>query len=575
MPLFFAAYFESCEQQGVDISAVLDELTVDGRRALLTHQTDQVILAVDGDQRHDASLLAKSPIGNVLAFAGYAYNLAETGLEQNTPSHTANILLAAFEEKGFAAFEGLNGHFAAALWEAETRTLHVLRDALGIHPAFVLRRRGVTLACSEFQPLLKFHAEENELCPNAVTEYLLAGTVLGSKTFVSGIDALDAGTVLTVNGFKTEARVYDNFLFPDPDEHASLDDHAEAVNAAFTKGLGTRLGHLGPTIGPINLTGGLDTRLILSSIPPDVRSALSFSTTRNSYLSEAEDLEVVYARLVAAKFGVTHTIRQPSHDLDANDFSADALEATRRLPSAAVRNVHGVYGTELLGGCFRSGFRGVFSVNGSIDETIEKLFKSDYVAKLGPLDDLMAFKARSNDLGVHDMLKPLLSGFFTTLYGGMLGGWAVPWERFLLSEHYPFLDRDVLTALLRVPPKLLENYNLYARLFLSHHNVATELPFHSGACRHHDLMIVTPKYADPKAKARRYSAFADQLRQSGSRGQSLLLESILANRSETEFLRRSIAQPLTNAQLNLLDLEAWLGKYSRTKDTLISSRAPN
>ncbi|MEL7151413.1 MAG: hypothetical protein AAGK71_11785 [Pseudomonadota bacterium] len=561
MPLFFAASLGSEDGQKRAGSAVLDALTVDGRRTLQTYQTDKVILALDGDPNHDASCLAKSPNGNVIAFAGYAYNLAEAGLEQGTPDQTARILLAAFEQKGVAAFKGLNGYFAAAIWEAETRKLHVLRDAMGLHPAFVLGRRGATLACSEYQPLMRFFEEENALCPDAVLEYLLAGTVLGGKTFVSDIKMLDAGAALSVQNGRVATQVYDRFGLDEPVVDASLDEHAEAVNEAFVSGMKRRLAHFGPSAGPINLTGGLDTRLILSSIPSDVRADLTWVTSRNPHLAEAEDTEVIYAKLVAARFGVKHIIRAPNPDLSVNDFSDTTFEATRRLPSAAVRNIHGVYGTELLGGCFRAGFEGVFAVTGSVEETVENLFTPEFVAKLGSLDDLKAFISRSRDLGMPDMLRPLLGGFLTTLYGGMLGGWAAPWEKFLLSEHYPFLDREVVNALLRVPPRHLENYALYARLFLNHHRVAAELPFHSGACRHPDLMIVMPGHADPDARARRYGVFADQLRQTILAGQRPHLGSILANWPDAEFLRTDRAQPLTKAQVHLLELEAWLGRY--------------
>src|SRR5687768_12160509 len=75
------------------------------------------------------------------------------------------IMLAAFVEWGMAgAVERFVGMFAFAAWDARERTLHLVRDRLGVKPLYVARTRaGDVLFASELKAVMAYPGFERRL----------------------------------------------------------------------------------------------------------------------------------------------------------------------------------------------------------------------------------------------------------------------------------------------------------------------------------------------------------------------------------------------------------------------------
>jgi asparagine synthase (glutamine-hydrolysing) len=155
---------------------------------------------------HSGDQPMQSPRGTVLSYNGEIYNaadlraeLAARGWTFRTRSDT-EILLAAFEIWGTRAWERLNGMFAFALYDPRTDRLYLVRDRLGVKPAFYrFTTRGVEFG-SEPSAWEHLHQRRPALDPMGILHYLrFAQPVFGSRSVFAELKALDPGTQLVVD----------------------------------------------------------------------------------------------------------------------------------------------------------------------------------------------------------------------------------------------------------------------------------------------------------------------------------------------------------------------------------------
>src|SRR5712675_1686767 len=112
------------------------------------------------------SIIDLSPLGHqpmtsadsryVITYNGEVYNFVELRAELEALGHRfrggsdTEVMLAAFVawgvEKAVTRFFGM---FAIGLWDRQTRTLHLIRDRIGVKPLYWCRHRGVLLFGSE------------------------------------------------------------------------------------------------------------------------------------------------------------------------------------------------------------------------------------------------------------------------------------------------------------------------------------------------------------------------------------------------------------------------------------------
>ena len=99
-----------------------------------------------------------------LAFNGEIYNYAELrrDLENRGETFQSNsdteVLLRLLARRGPEALSLLNGMFALALVDTETRTFLLARDRLGVKPLYYNARNGELRFASELKALLACHA---------------------------------------------------------------------------------------------------------------------------------------------------------------------------------------------------------------------------------------------------------------------------------------------------------------------------------------------------------------------------------------------------------------------------------
>ncbi|HVO23005.1 MAG TPA: asparagine synthase (glutamine-hydrolyzing) [Candidatus Margulisiibacteriota bacterium] len=147
--------------------------------------------------------------GCAITFNGEIYNFRdlrrelESLGEQFFSSSDTEVLLKSYRRWGLAVVPRLRGIFAMAIWDPRSRSVHLVRDHLGIKPLYwtTVRNsplgREVLLFASEVRALLASGVIERRLDPAAVASYLSQGFVIGPNTIVEGVKLLPAAGILT------------------------------------------------------------------------------------------------------------------------------------------------------------------------------------------------------------------------------------------------------------------------------------------------------------------------------------------------------------------------------------------
>ena len=148
--------------------------------------------------------------GCAVTFDGTIYNFREIRSELEALGETfrsssdTEVILRAWSRWGFDAVRRFRGIFALALWDPRARTVHLVRDPMGIKPLYwtTVRDAGagedVVLFASEVRALLASGAVARRLDPAAVASFLWHGFVVGPETIIEGVRLLPAASVLTV-----------------------------------------------------------------------------------------------------------------------------------------------------------------------------------------------------------------------------------------------------------------------------------------------------------------------------------------------------------------------------------------
>lgn len=211
-----------------DATAVRAALTtcVDRMSAALTHrgpdgdgiwssQSSDVVfahrrLAILDLSEAGAQPMVDSESGCSITFNGEIYNFKDLRGELESlgesfySSCDTEVVLKAYKRWGLAVVPRLRGIFALAIWDPRSRTVHLVRDQLGVKPLYwtIVKDSALgtelLLFSSELRSLLASGLVKRRLDPAGVASYLAQGFVIGPTTIAEGINLLPAASTLTI-----------------------------------------------------------------------------------------------------------------------------------------------------------------------------------------------------------------------------------------------------------------------------------------------------------------------------------------------------------------------------------------
>lgn len=135
-----------------------------------------------------------------MVYNGECYNHLELRSKLNGPwksTSDTETVLALWERHGEACLPMLDGMFALAVYDAESRTLTLARDRAGEKPCYYTYQNGTFAFASELRALTHVPGLSWEIDPEAFNLYMLLRFVPHPYSIIKGIHKLSPGHVLT------------------------------------------------------------------------------------------------------------------------------------------------------------------------------------------------------------------------------------------------------------------------------------------------------------------------------------------------------------------------------------------
>ncbi|MBT5471758.1 MAG: asparagine synthase (glutamine-hydrolyzing) [Nitrospina sp.] len=269
----------------------------------------------------------------VISYNGEIYNFPEIktellklGFNSWRGRSDTEIILAAIEHWGLRdALTRFRGMFAFALWDKQEKTLHLVRDRMGIKPLYY-GWAGSTLIFGSELKAFKAHPKFNrEIDREAVALLLRFGYIPAPHSIYCNVSKLPPGKILTLAAKSKEVH-----------EYWSLGEIAErGVQNSFSGSTGDAVAQLETilneavrlrmvsdvSIGAF-LSGGIDSSVIAALMQKNSDKPVK---TFSIGFQESDFDEAPFAKKVASHLGTDHT--------ELYVTSQDALSVVHDLPT--------------------------------------------------------------------------------------------------------------------------------------------------------------------------------------------------------------------------------------------------
>ena len=253
----------------------------------------------------------------VVVYNGEIFNFQDLAAELDAAGHKfrtrcdTEVIVHAWEEWGEDCVTRFRGQFAFAIWDANSETLFLARDRLGIKPLYyAMLADGMVLFGSELKSLMLHPGVAREIEPRAVEDYFAYGYVPDPRSIYRGVAKLPPGHVLTLRRGAAPAapREYWDLSFHDV-QPMTVDEAAEELIPRLREAVGLRLVADVP-LGAF-LSGGVDSSAVVAMM-----AELSNAPTNTCSIGFADPAydESRHAETVARRYGTDHHVRRVDPD---------------------------------------------------------------------------------------------------------------------------------------------------------------------------------------------------------------------------------------------------------------------
>ncbi len=186
--------------------------------------------------------------------------------------------------------------FGGLLRSGADQPLVAATDSSGLYHIYSFEAQGWSAVCSS--AILLAAVTQAQLDPRSIGLYALIGNFTGDDSPFQGIRKLGAGSTIALDGGRLDYNRYD--------EPAKVGDRFETMASATDAGAQVIGGCLETCLmehpdAVLELSGGLDSRLVLAALPKALRQGRHAVT-----LGSEGDGDLVVARKLAKEFGLEH-----------------------------------------------------------------------------------------------------------------------------------------------------------------------------------------------------------------------------------------------------------------------------
>jgi len=282
------------------------------------------------------SIIDVSPAGHqpmesrrfVATLNGEIYNFEELRRElppaQYRGHSDTEVMLAAFETWGVEdAVKRFNGMFAIAVWDRETRRLHLIRDRMGVKPLYYGFAGKSFVYGSELKALRQHPDFDGRIDRDALALYLRFLYVPAPLSIYEGIYKQTPGTIVTFDPATRETRTTVYWSAKDAAVQrrfsGSEEDAARQLETLLRDSV--RLRMIADVPLGVFLSGGIDSSVVTALMQAESRIPVRTFTIG---FSDATYNEAPFAKAIAAHLGTNHTELYMSED--------DVVDVIPKLP---------------------------------------------------------------------------------------------------------------------------------------------------------------------------------------------------------------------------------------------------
>lgn len=211
------------------------------------------------------------------------------------------VVLQAFVKWGEESLKYLNGMFAFAIWDCQTRELFAARDRFGIKPFYYATRGDAFVFASEIKTVLASGLVDVEMDVKSLIEYFSFGYVQQPRTILKDVHALMPGHWLSWKDGKIETRRYWG-IAPGSTKDFSYEEAKETLLAMIQSSVKMQMISDRP-LG-LFLSGGLDSASVLAAMTHNgaISHTFSIGFDQNPFVKNEE----TETRELAGYFGARH-----------------------------------------------------------------------------------------------------------------------------------------------------------------------------------------------------------------------------------------------------------------------------
>ncbi len=341
-------------------------------------------------------------IFNYVELAAYAKS---AGNPCRTNSDT-EVILRLYELEGIEFVHKLNGMFAIAIYDKRKRTMHLVRDRIGVKPLYIHDDGNRLIFASEIKSILEALPRKPDVDAEAIHHFLTFNYVPAPFTMYQHVRHLMPGHRLEISPDRTTMVQWWDLASSAPVLNRKEDDWIEEFNAILDDAVRIRMRSDVP-FGAF-LSGGVDSSTIVGLMS---RHQASPTKTFCIGFDDPRFDESPFAQMAADRFGTDHVVEFVDPDMlgfwrDATYFCDQphgdvSFLPTHRVSQLAVRHVKVVLtgdgGDELFAGYDK--YRDFFERPGLVDMSDDRFFRSyfDSISLMDGRSKLEIYSANARD----------------------------------------------------------------------------------------------------------------------------------------------------------------------------------
>ncbi|WP_415376869.1 asparagine synthase (glutamine-hydrolyzing) [Patiriisocius sp. Uisw_017] len=431
-----------------------------------------------------------------VVFNGCIYNFSELKQELKAKGHLFNsesdteVICEGIEAYGTIFFERLNGMFAIAAWNNETKELFLSRDRFGIKPLYYWFNGKTLCFASEIKAIIKHPDYKIDVDLSALNEYFSFQNVFSFNTLFKGVTMLPPANTVKIDTSSTFVKhdSWWDYDFTNTDEDMSFKEAKEETKRLFKQAV-TRQMIADVPVGAY-LSGGMDSGSITAVASKQVDRLSTFTcgfdmseaTGREANFDERRDAELMSNHFKTEQFEQVMNAGDIRWSLPKLVYHLEDLRVGMSYPSYYISRLaskfvkvclQGTGGDELFGGYPWRYYKVFDSLNKEEffdqyyefwqrlvpDAEKEALFTKEVFDKIDVDEPRRVFERvfTFNDKLKYDTpeqhinnslyfeIKTFLPGLF--LVGDKLA------MAHGLEERFPFMDNDLVDFAMKVPVK--------------------------------------------------------------------------------------------------------------------------